>query len=117
MRYRKLSADGDMTFGAQQANFYRDQAEGVAQAVVTRLGLWLQEWFLDTADGTPYQTAVLGKFTAQTIEPAIRQRILQTDNVTGIESFELIFDPDERHVTINATINTIYGVTTVRGVL
>lgn len=98
-----------MTFGSQQADFLRNTPETVAQAVVTRLNLWLDEWFLDTTDGTPYVQAALGKYTTQTIEPAIRSRILETENVTAIIAFDLQFDPDERKVTIQATIDTAFG--------
>lgn len=106
-----------MTFGSQQADFLRNTPETVAQAVVTRLNLWAGEWFLDTAEGTPYVQAALGKYTRQTIEPAIRQRILETENVTAITAFDLQFDPDNRKVTIQATIDTAFGPTTVTGVL
>lgn len=115
MRYRRLQ-NGDMTFGSQQANFLRDSAQTVAQAVVTRLNLWLGEWFLNTTEGTPYSQAALGKYTTATIEPAIRSRILETEGVTSIESFGIQFDPDTRKVEIQASINTIYGATIIEGV-
>lgn len=108
MRYRRLD-NGDMTFGNQQGDFLRDTPETVAQAVMTRLRLWVEEWFLDISEGTPWQKAVLGKYTRRTIEPAIRSRILNTEGVTDIESFETIIDSENRKVTINATINTLYG--------
>lgn len=117
MRYRRLDDDGDMTFGSQQADFLRNTPETVAQAVVTRLKLWLGEWFIDQTEGTPYQQAILGKHTRASIEPAIRSRILETQGVTGIEQFNLSIDPDERKVTINATISTEYGPAVVQGVL
>ena len=39
MRYRKLDAAGDYAFGSSRADFHRDTAETVAQAVKTRLML------------------------------------------------------------------------------
>lgn len=117
MRYRRLDDDGDMKFGNQQADFHRNTPEAVAQAVMTRLNLWVGEWFIDQTEGTPYQQAVLGKSTRASIEPAIRSRILETQDVTGIEEFSLSIDPDERKVTISATINTSYGQAVARGVL
>ena len=117
MRYRKLDTNGDMNFGNQQADFYRDNPEAVAQAVWTRLRLWVGEWFIDTTEGTPYQQAVLGKNTVQTVEPAIRSRILETEGVTSIDEFSLTFDPDERKASISATISTVYGQAVVQGVL
>lgn len=117
MRYRRLDDDGDMNFGSQQADFLRNTPEAVAQAVMTRLNLWLGEWFIDQTEGTPYQQAVLGAGTKQSIEPAIRSRILETQGVSGIDLFSMSIDPDERKVTINASISTDYGPAVVQGVL
>ena len=117
MRYRRLNDIGDMTFGSQQADFLRDTPEVVAQSVVTRLELWLDEWFLDSTEGTPYVQAALGKYNTKTIEPAIRQRITDTDNVTEITFFELKFDPDSRKVEIRANISTSFGATTILGIV
>lgn len=117
MRYRKLDQNSDMRFGGQQGDFYRDQPEAVAQAVLTRLRLWVGEWFIDTTEGTPYQQAVLGMHTQKTAEPAIRARILDTQGVTSIQEFSMVRDPDTRRATFSATINTEYGSVAVQGVL
>lgn len=117
MRYRKLDQNSDMRFGGQQGDFYRDQPEAVAQAVLTRLRLWVGEWFIDTTEGTPYQQAVLGMHTQKTAEPAIRARILNTQGVTSIQEFSMVRDPDTRRATFSATINTEYGSVAVQGVL
>lgn len=117
MRYRKLDQNGDMTFGNQQADFWRDVPEAPAQAVLTRLRLWRGEWFVDVTEGTPYEQAVLGMHTSQTVEPAIRRRILGTQGVTEIESFGMVRNPDTRVVSINAVVNTQYGTADVRGIL
>ena len=117
MRYRKLDQNGDMTFGNQQADFFRDKPEAVAQAIWTRLRLWVGEWFIDQTEGTPYQQAMLGTNKKRTIEPAMRQRILQTEGVTNIEEFQLTIDPDTRTANINAVVNTVYGSTQLQGVI
>ena len=117
MRYRKLDSGGDMCFGAQQADFFRDVPQAVAQAVWTRLRLWVGEWFLDTTDGTPWLQAALGAGKRSTIEPAIRARILGTDGCTGLEAFSCSVEPESRTATISATINTAYGQAFIRGTL
>jgi hypothetical protein len=117
MRYRKLDTNGDMNFGNQQADFYRDNPEAVAQAVWTRLRLWVGEWFIDTTEGTPYQQAALGTNKKATIGPAIRERILGTQNVTSIESFNVSIDADNRTATVSAVINTAFGSAQLQGVL
>lgn len=117
MRYRKLDENQDMRFGNNQMDFFRDSPETVSQAILTRLKLWKGEWFLDVEEGTPYQQAVLGTNKSKSIGPAIRSRILNTQGVLNIESFNLNINPDTREAFINATVNTIYGQTVVQGIL
>lgn len=117
MRYRRLDPDDDMCFGAQQADFWRDAPEAVAQACITRLRQWLGEWYLDLADGTPYQQAVLGHGRARTAEAAIRARIRGTQGLRRIDSLSFALNPDTRRASIEARITTIYGQTTVTEVL
>ncbi len=109
MRYRMLDANGDYSFGQSSANFYINQVEAVAQAVRTRLSLWLGEWFLDTSDGTAWATEVLGKYTQLAYDAAIRARILGTTGVTEITAYSSVFDGNTRALTITATIKTAYG--------
>lgn len=109
MRYRKLDADRDMTFGSGPDNFYRDTPEAVAQAVGTRLRLISGEWFLDIAEGVPYQTNVLGTGTRQSADPTIRDAILNTEGVTGLTDYGSTFNPETRTYSITATIDTVYG--------
>ena len=116
MRYRRLDENDDMTFGHGQQDFLLDSPDAVAQAVKTRLRLWVGEWFLDTTAGTPWAGAALGMGTRQTIEPAIRARILETQGVTAIERMSVTVEPDTRAATIYAEIATAYGKTTVEGI-
>ena len=117
MRYRKLDANGDYSFGGQQADFYRDTPEAVAQAVQTRLLLLRGEWFLDITEGMPWNTEVLGKFTNGTYDSAIRQRILGTQGVTELTAYSSTLDSQKRALTVAATINTIYGSTPVQATI
>ena len=107
MRYRKLDADGDYTIGTGQ-DFFVNSPEAVAQAVLTRLRLWRGEWFVDTKDGTPWATDILGKrLQGRNYNAAIKQRILGTEGVTEITAYDSTYDGETRRVAINATINTI----------
>lgn len=117
MRYRRLDANGDYSFGQQQADFFRNVPEAVGQAVLTRLYLFTGEWFLDTTDGTPWRTDVLGKYTRATYDAVIKSRILDTTGVTGIAAYSSIFDENTRKLSVVATIDTVYGQTTVDATL
>jgi hypothetical protein len=88
-----------------------NDAEGVAQNVKTRLGLWLAQWWLAVDDGTPWSTKVLGKYTEQTRDAAVCARILGTPGVQSIVSYSSSLDRTSRKWTVSGTIDTLYGQT------
>lgn len=113
MRYRREDATGDYTFGQGDDTWLINSPETVAQAVKTRFLLWYGQWFLDTTEGTPWIQSVLGKQKPETYNLAIRQRILETQGVKSIRSFDTTLNTSSRRVVFTATIDTIYGTTTV----
>lgn len=117
MRYRKLDANGDFTFGHSQADFYVDQPEAVAQAVETRLALWTGQWFLDITEGTDWQSGVLGKYTSNLYDSIIKDRIVSTPGVDSIDSYSSTLDPSSRTLSVIAVINTAFGAATVQATL
>lgn len=88
MRYRKLSSDGDYVFGAGKNDFLVNSPEAVAQAILTRLKLWLGEWFADTTDGTGWSQSIIGKHSKNLYELTLRQRVLETQGVVNIIGFQ-----------------------------
>jgi hypothetical protein len=109
MRYRRLDANGDMTFGQGLGNFWINQPEAVAQSVLTRLRLNLGEWFYDTSDGTPWNTEVLGERTQSTRDVVVQDRVQTTTGVVEIISYGSLFDPNTRTWTAAMTLQTVYG--------
>jgi hypothetical protein len=116
MRYRKLDANGDYTIGTG-ADFYINQPEAVQQAVLTALRLYTGEWFLDLTDGTPWRTEVLGKYTQDTYDTVIKQRILSVTGVSSIAAYSSSLNTSTRVLSITVTLNTIYGQVIVQGPL
>ena len=117
MKYRKLTAEGDYTFGKGASNFIQNTPETVGQAVATRLKLMQGEWFLDNTEGCPYSSQILGMGRLSTYNAALQDTILRTPNVTGIASYSSGVDPKTRLATVNCTINTAYGTTTLTAVI
>lgn len=115
MRYRKLSSDGDYVFGSSKNDFLVNTPEAVAQAILTRLKLWLGEWFADTADGTGWNQSIVGKHSKNLYELTLRQRVLETPGVTNITDFQSSLDPDTRRLTVTMTVNTVYGEAYLNG--
>lgn len=114
MRYRKLTADGDYSFGNGQLDFWRDVPEAVSQSVKTRILLWLGEWFLDTTEGTPFMQGILGKYSKETADVVIQDRVLSTTGVVDIQNYVSSLNPDTRRMSISFDLNTIYGPTKVQ---
>lgn len=116
MRYRKLDASGDYSFGRGMDDFLVDVPEAPAQAVLTRLFLFQGEWFLDSREGMTWNTRVLGNRTADTRDPSIRARVLQTQGVSRIDEYSSTLDRDTRRFGVDIKISTIYGPAVVTGV-
>jgi hypothetical protein len=123
MKYRKLvqapgtkaftSSGGDYSFGHGVADFWIDVPDAPAQAALTRMYLFLGDWFLDTSDGTPWNTKVLGHYTANTRDPAIQSRILGTQGVKAILSYSSNVNRDTRAFSVNCELDTIYGAAAI----
>ena len=117
MRTRALSPSGDYTFGHGLSNFLINSPACVGQEVQTRLGLLQGEWYLDTSQGTPWNTEVFGYNTQSTRDLVIKNVILSTLGVTALQSFSSSLNPTNRKYSVSAEIITVYGVTTVNSVL
>ena len=113
MRYRREDDNGDYTCGQGDDTWLTNSPEAVAQAIKTRFLLWYGQWFLDTTEGTPWIQSVLGKQRPEVYNLAIRQRIMETSGVSAINDFNTTVNTTTRRVTFTATVETLYGTTTV----
>lgn len=109
MRVRKLTAAGDYQIGQGEANFWINKAAGVGQNIQTRLGLAEGEWFLDKTIITPWSEEILGYGTVALRDMALKTVILETDGVTGIETYNSNFNPATRELAVSGTAMTIYS--------
>jgi hypothetical protein len=111
MRTRKLDANGDVVYGASFASYEVNTPLAVGLAVQSRLEMFVGEWFLNLADGTPWDTQVLGKYTQALRDPALRARILGTPNVTAIDTYSS--NLTGRAFSLLSTLTTAYGNSSV----
>ena len=108
MTVRRLDENGDIVTRGQQ---FIGGREEIAQTVLTRLRLFLGEYFRDTLDGTPWYEQILGKFTSlSSAEAALRARIANTPGVIRLTSFSADFDINTRRYSVTAGILTAYGL-------
>lgn len=105
MKYRALTAELDYQFGTK-APFLKDSPATVAQAILTRLKLYTDQWFLDKREGLD-RAKILGYGTQGTRDRAIKQRILTTPGVLALVDYQSRVDV--RNFIVSATVDTIYG--------
>jgi hypothetical protein len=98
-----------MIFGGSQRAFWINQAEAVGQIISTRLMLYQGEWFLDTTDGTPWNTQVLGNRTDSTRDPVIQARVLSTPDVASISGYNSQVIAPTRVFNAAMSVNTTFG--------
>jgi hypothetical protein len=108
MRYRKLDANGDYSFGQGSADFIVNSPATVAQAILTTLKLFLGEWFLDVTVGVPWYTEIIG-FSAKTRDMVIKAAILDVQGVSSIVSYASQVDAVKRTFSVQCTVDTIYS--------
>lgn len=113
MRYRREDVNGDYSFGRGDAAFLIDSPACVAQAINTRLQLWYGQWFLDTREGMPWIQPMATRPQGTAMELALRQRLLATPGVQSLLAFDATFNPSSRRLSIAATVETLYGTTTI----
>jgi hypothetical protein len=107
IRYRRLDENGDYVFGRGSTQFYVDQTEAVAQAVDTRLALWVGQWFLNLSEGMPWRQSVVGRQRKAVADAAIRDRIARTLGVLGITDYDSHLDL--RELTVHVGVSTVFG--------
>lgn len=111
MTVRRLDGNGDIVTSGTQ---FLTGVDEVAQTISTRCKLFLGEYFRDITEGTPWFQQVFNKSTdEQTRESVLRNRIAQTPNVVRITSFETDFDIASRTWSVNCSVLTTYGQTTI----
>lgn len=108
---RQLDPNWDPMRGAGAINYLSD-TNAVAQITASRLKFLQQEWFENIVDGTPLFQNLLGQgITMPALELILRQRILGTPYVTGINFFSLSYVP--RSFNFNASVQSAFGEFTV----
>jgi len=108
-----VALDKDNNLVLQNGTFaiVQDGAE-LVQRLRSRLLAYLGEWFLDRDSGVPYFQEIFKKpADIANIESLIKQRILETDDVTNITEFAITFGTTDapRKLLIAFSFESIYG--------
>lgn len=101
---------GDYCFGHSSRDFQVDNPVAVAQAILTRLRLFMGEWFLNLNEGTPWFQEILGHpYRGGIPDAVIRQRITGTPYVTQLYDYASSWNSATRIYTVSAKVFTAFG--------
>ena len=117
MTVNKMDSNGDFVWKGNGNDVLSNNAAAVAQNIQTALALFQGEWFLDTSQGMPWRTQVLGKYTAGVYDTVIKDAILQALGVQSISNYSSSYNSATRSLTVNVTAQSIYGPVTVQTTL
>ena len=113
---RRLDENWDYTFGKGKDN-YLTGVDAVAQAVKTKLLLFLTEWWEDQNDGLPLWQKILGVPGAgnnkKNVDRLIQARILEVPYVTNVYNISSSYNASTRAYEFSARIDTAFGSLTV----
>lgn len=95
-----------------------DDAARVAQQILITLRFWLGEWFLNTTEGVPYLEYILVKQPNMAhIRQILTEQIQSVEGVKSVTDMALTFDQRERHLLVEYTADTDYGLVTDKAIL
>lgn len=95
-----------------------DDAARIAQQILITLRFWLGEWFLNTTEGVPYLEYILVKQPNMAhIRQILTEQIQSVEGVKAVTNMELTFDQRERHLLVEYTADTDYGLVTDKAIL
>jgi len=84
--------------------------DAIRQSLTIRLRFYKGEWFLDPAIGVPYFESILVKNPRiPEVQSILRQVILTTPGVTGLERFDFTFDAARRTARLRFTASSTSG--------
>jgi len=107
MSVRKLSIDGDWTFGRSLRDYYRESDE-VHQNVRTRVKSWFNDWFLGVDEYIDWENLLGNKNTEENIIKQVERCVLNTNGVANIISLDINTDTTSRNATIKIEYNTLF---------
>lgn len=107
MRVRAVDENHDWTFGRGHQDYKIDDI-AISQNVKTRLLSFYRDCFFDLDAGIDWFN-LLSRGTQSFLELAIKQTIINTDGVTGLNTVSVNFNSYTRRLTIKYDIKTIFS--------
>lgn len=109
MKYRKLTNDGDYSFGGNSSDYVQG-ADAIGYAVRTKLLLFYQEWWEDLGQGIPMFQSILGQVNPELIRNSltklVEERILEVEGTNSVQNLEINIDKTKRTISMSCTVET-----------
>ncbi len=106
MIVRAIDPLNDWMFGKGR-NDYKTGKYALEQNLSTRLNSYLGDCFFAINEGLDWFN-LMGSKNQLAIELAVRAIILNTENVTGIVSLNIVLDPISRRLTMTYVLNSVF---------
>lgn len=104
MKFRALDENGDFTFG-KGINDYTTQNTAIGLNIKTRIQSWKNDCFFNLTAGIDWNNRIGSKNQQLLLEQDLKVIILQSDDVTGINSFT--------SSVVNRKFSASYDVSTI----
>ena len=102
--------DGEMELAGGQLTVITD-SEALAQALVNRLKLYLESWFITPQSGVDWPDILNSKpVLPDRIEPILKDALRRDSRVIKIRKFELSFDNATRTLSLYFEADTVVGL-------
>ncbi len=115
MIIRATDTNRDWLFGNGLQDYRRD-SDGLGQSIGSRLRSWKTNCFFAPDEGVDWNN-FLDIGTKVFLDQDIQRVILQTGGVVRIRTYESTLDRDTRELSVETTIDTIYGELSVSEVI
>lgn len=106
MIFRQLDANGDWTFGKGQANYATDES-AIDLNLRTRILSWIGNCFFALDEGVDWSNR-LDKGQTENLKNELRNLIIQSFGIVGINAIEVVLDSRTRLATVTANVDTIF---------
>lgn len=108
MIFRNLDENHDWQFGKGLQDYARHD-KAIALNIKTRLLSWVNDCFFDLGAGVDWLNRLGDKSQRRLLEDDLRRIIIQTPDVTGVNSFDTTLA--NRRFAASYSITTKYGAT------
>ena len=100
----KLTTSGDLDLSSNDLEVL-DGIEAIRQELQIRYRFFLNEWFLNRAEGVPYIQDVLKKNPSEArVRAVLAEVALDTPGIEAVQNLELDLDTAERRLTVKIDI-------------